>query len=119
VSSAPGLYLHLPFCSAICPYCDFSVLTGTAERRREFADRLRDEIRLWSDTALPGGPIDSIYLGGGTPSLIAPELLASIFDETRASLAVAPDAWLSMEANPEDVTVETVAAWRAARRAHA
>jgi putative oxygen-independent coproporphyrinogen III oxidase len=109
----PGLYLHLPFCSAICPYCDFSVLTGTAERRREFAERLRDEVRLWSDAPPPGGPIDSIYLGGGTPSLLTADLLASILDEARVRLPIAADAWLSMEANPEDVNAESAASWRA------
>src|SRR6476660_6899670 len=45
----PGLYLHIPFCSKICPYCDFAVLTGGPERRRRFADHLIQEISMWAD----------------------------------------------------------------------
>jgi oxygen-independent coproporphyrinogen-3 oxidase len=109
---SPGLYLHLPFCSAICPYCDFSVLTGPPERRARFAEALGREIRLWGERPLPGGAIDSVYLGGGTPSLLAPEQLAAILGEARRRLEIAPDARLSMEANPEDVTPASLAAWR-------
>ena len=108
-----GLYLHLPFCSAICPYCDFSVLTGTGERRAAFVDSLRREIALWAEQPFPGTPFDSIYLGGGTPSLLSAEQLAAILDEARLRLPIAPDTRLSMEANPEDVTPANLAAWRA------
>ena len=107
-----GLYLHLPFCSAICPYCDFSVLTGTEERRQRFVDSLRREIAMWADRPFPGTPFDSIYLGGGTPSILTVAQLAAVLDEARLRLPIAPDARLSMEANPEDVTAESLAAWR-------
>ncbi len=108
-----GLYLHLPFCSAICPYCDFSVLTGDAESRRRFVDMLQREIALWSERPFPGTPFDSVYLGGGTPSLLSPEQLAAILDEARRLLPMAPEATVSMEANPEDVAPASLAAWRA------
>ncbi|HXT51820.1 MAG TPA: radical SAM family heme chaperone HemW [Thermoanaerobaculia bacterium] len=107
-----GLYLHLPFCSAICPYCDFSVLTGTSERRERFVDTLRREITLWAKDSFPGTPFDSIYLGGGTPSLFTPDQLAAILNEARQRLPIAAGARLSMEANPEDVIPASVAAWR-------
>ena len=110
----PGLYLHLPFCSAICPYCDFSVLTGGAERRQRFVDDLRREIALWADRPFASGAaFDSVYLGGGTPSLLAPEQLAAILDDARRLLPIASEATVSMEANPEDVTPASLAAWRA------
>ena len=48
----PGLYLHIPFCSRICPYCDFAVLTGGPERRRRFSDHLVREISMWADEKL-------------------------------------------------------------------
>lgn len=108
----PGLYLHLPFCSAICPYCDFAVVTGPPERRSRFVAALCHEIRLWTERPFPGGAFDSLYLGGGTPSLLASEQLAAILDQARACLPIAADAWLSMEANPEDVTPKSLAAWR-------
>jgi oxygen-independent coproporphyrinogen-3 oxidase len=108
-----GLYVHLPFCSAICPYCDFSVLTGTEQRRARFVEVLKREIGLWDGREFPGKPFDSIYLGGGTPSLLDAEQLAAILDELRLRMPMAADARLSMEANPEDVTLASLAAWRA------
>ena len=99
---SPGLYLHIPFCSAICPYCDFAVLTGGPERRARFTDHLIREIGLWSSD-LPEA--DTIYFGGGTPSALSPEQLGWI-------LEALPDAWVFLEANPEDVTPESVRAWR-------
>jgi oxygen-independent coproporphyrinogen-3 oxidase len=115
--SAPGLYLHIPFCSAICPYCDFAVLRGGGERRARFVDALIAELLLWRGAVAAGvfgsDAFDSVYFGGGTPSLLAPEQLAAIFEAVRRSLPIAPDVWISMEVNPEDVTAEALAAWRA------
>lgn len=108
-----GLYLHLPFCSAICPYCDFSVLTGDADKRQRFVDDLRREIALAARQPFPGAPFDSVYLGGGTPSMLSPDRLAAILDEARRLLPIAPAATVSMEANPEDVTPASLVAWRA------
>ncbi|HXO21237.1 MAG TPA: radical SAM family heme chaperone HemW [Thermoanaerobaculia bacterium] len=104
-----GLYLHVPFCSAICPYCDFAVVTGGRERRARFVDRLVSEIGLWAGE---DWQFDTVYFGGGTPSALAAEDLARIVAALRHSLAVRPDAWLFLEANPEDVTAESLAAWR-------
>jgi oxygen-independent coproporphyrinogen III oxidase len=108
----PGLYLHIPFCSAICPYCDFAVLTGGPERRRRFADHLVREISMWADERSAFESIDTIYFGGGTPSALAPEDLGRILAAARENLSVQDDAWVFFEANPEDVTSESVRAWR-------
>lgn len=109
----PGLYLHVPFCSAICPYCDFSVLTGTEERRERFVEGLVAEIDLWSaESGERFGAFDTVYLGGGTPSILAPEQLERILDAVRHRLGVTPQARLFLEANPEDVTPESLAVWR-------
>jgi putative oxygen-independent coproporphyrinogen III oxidase len=105
-----GLYLHIPFCSAICPYCDFAVVTGSRARRAAFARRLAAEAALWAGSPLA---FDTVYLGGGTPSALSPEELALVLDAARGALAVAPDARLFLEANPEDVTPASLAAWRA------
>ena len=116
-SSRPGLYLHIPFCSAICPYCDFSVLTGGREQRKSFVAHLQREIRLVEEAPWPGvgtppaQPFDTIYLGGGTPSLLDAEDLELLLFELRR-LKVDPEAWIFLEANPEDVTRERVAGWR-------
>ena len=108
----PGLYLHIPFCSAICPYCDFAVLTGGPERRRRFVDHLIAEIFLWSPDRSSFEGIDTIYFGGGTPSTLATEDIERVLAAVRENLAVQDDAEIFFEANPEDVTRESVRAWR-------
>jgi oxygen-independent coproporphyrinogen-3 oxidase len=110
--SAPGLYLHIPFCSAICPYCDFAVLTGGPERRERFTEHLVSEIGLWAGDAELFRGIDTVYFGGGTPSALSPEQLGRIVESARNRLPVVEDAWIFLEANPEDVTPESVGAWR-------
>jgi coproporphyrinogen III oxidase-like Fe-S oxidoreductase len=107
-----GLYLHIPFCSAICPYCDFAVLTGGPRQRAAFVDSLLAEIALWRGDAERWGTFDSVYLGGGTPSALAPADLARLLAAVRAELPVTPDAWLGLEVNPEDVAAPTLTAWR-------
>jgi putative oxygen-independent coproporphyrinogen III oxidase len=108
----PGLYLHIPFCSKICPYCDFAVLTGGPERRRRFTDHLVREIAMWKDERSTFESIDTIYFGGGTPSALTPEDLARILAATWKNLSVHEEAWVFFEANPEDVAPESVRAWR-------
>lgn len=112
--SGPGLYLHVPFCSAICPYCDFSVLTGGPTLQRDFVDHMVAEVEAWAEPSpdLFGAPFDTLYFGGGTPSSLAPRELERILTALHRSLEIAPDAWLFLEANPEDVTLESVTAWR-------
>jgi oxygen-independent coproporphyrinogen-3 oxidase len=73
---SPGLYLHIPFCSAICPYCDFAVLTGGPERRERFTEHLVSEIGLWSGDAEVFCGIDTVYFGGGALEIL-PQLLRS------------------------------------------
>jgi oxygen-independent coproporphyrinogen-3 oxidase len=112
--SAPGLYVHVPFCSAICPYCDFAVLTGGPARRARFVEHLLEEIDLWAEVAAP--PLrgfDTLYLGGGTPSALLPEELALVLAAARDDLGLSGDAWITLEANPEDTTPAAAAAWRA------
>lgn len=107
-----GLYLHIPFCSAICPYCDFAVLTGGPEKRARFVEHLLAEIRMWgADRELFPG-IDTVYFGGGTPSALAPEQIGPILETARENLSIQEDAWIFFEANPEDVTPESARAWR-------
>jgi oxygen-independent coproporphyrinogen-3 oxidase len=109
---APGLYLHVPFCSAICPYCDFSVLRAGVPARKRFVDHLVAEVPLaareWTDPT----PFDTVYFGGGTPSLLPARDLARVLDACREHLALAPAPWVFLEANPEDVTPAACAEWR-------
>jgi len=109
---APGLYVHVPFCARVCPYCDFAVQTGGPERREWFARSLRREAELWGRRWRHDLTFDTVYLGGGTPSSLEPEQLAAIIETLRRSLAVDDAAAITLEANPEDVTSAAVAAWR-------
>jgi len=107
LSGLGGIYLHVPFCSRVCPYCDFAVRTGDRPRRRRYVDHLLAEIELYA-----GYPIafDTIYFGGGTPSSLDPEDLAEIVEALRARFRLADRTRIFLEANPEDVTAELVTA---------
>jgi len=116
VAAAPpeALYVHVPFCVSVCPYCDFAVVGGAAARGPDnriasFLAALRKELELraaaldarWGSAGGPGRPaLGSLYLGGGTPSLLAAEDLAGIVELVRARYGLAPDAEITLEANP-------------------
>jgi len=109
-----GLYVHVPFCSAICPYCDFAVTTGNARLRAGYVDSLLAELDAWSaDARERFGAFDTLYFGGGTPSALEPALLSRVIDACRERFDLPSDAWLSLEANPEDVDAASAASWRA------
>jgi putative oxygen-independent coproporphyrinogen III oxidase len=108
-----GLYFHLPFCRVHCSYCPFAISTDLG-LQDGYVGALTRELpvagcRLSGDDATT---VDTIYLGGGTPSRTSLENLRRLFDATRATYSIAPDAEISMEANPEDVTEDNLAAWR-------
>lgn len=111
----PGLYVHVPFCARICPYCDFAVTRGGQERRAAFVRALVREVTLaapvWRERA-GAEPFDTVYFGGGTPSLLDPGEVEAVLGALRERLPVAPEARLFLEANPEDVTPERLAALR-------
>ncbi len=112
-SDRPGLYVHIPFCSAVCPYCDFAVLRGGEGKRKRFVEHLLAEVPLAATAWPQQRPFDTVYFGGGTPSLLRPEDLGRVLDACRAHLALArPAPWIYLEANPEDVTPAACAAWR-------
>ena len=111
--AAPGLYLHVPFCSAICPYCDFAVLRAGIPARKRFVDHLVAEVPLAAREWRVPTPFDTVYFGGGTPSLLPAEDLERVLGACRSHLTLAtPAPWIFLEANPEDVTPEACTAWR-------
>ncbi len=110
--AAPGLYLHVPFCSAVCPYCDFSVLKAGVAARKRFVEHLVAEVPLAAREWREPTPVDTVYFGGGTPSLLPADDLARVLDACRAHMALAAAPWVFLEANPEDVTPDACAAWR-------
>lgn len=115
------LYIHVPFCARRCSYCDFSIAVRRRIPAREYVDAVCRELA----SCAPLGPLETIYLGGGTPSLLPPEALSTllhyVFHLTSSpyasgltSSSYAPGVEVTLEANPEDVTAEAVRAWRAA-----
>jgi oxygen-independent coproporphyrinogen-3 oxidase len=106
-----GLYLHIPFCAAICNYCNFNRGLHDDGLRRRYVDALVADIRR---QAAPGVAADTIFFGGGTPSLLEPGEVSRILAACRDSFALAADAEITLEANPESASVEALAGFRAA-----
>lgn len=105
-----GLYVHIPFCAAICNYCNFNRGLFDEALKARYVDALRAEIHAAAD----GSPADTLFFGGGTPSLLEPADIAAIIAAGRAAFAVTADAEITLEANPETVTAERLAGFRAA-----
>ena len=107
-----GLYIHVPFCSAICNYCNFNRGLFDAALKARYVDALVAEIGRAG--AVPtAGVADTIYFGGGTPSLLEPDEIARIVEACTSAFDVADDREVTLEANPESVTTERLAAYRA------
>lgn len=101
-ADAAAAYVHIPFCSAICPYCDFAVVAGQDHLATRYVDAVCDEV----DAAESWRPLDSVYFGGGTPSHVEPGLLGRIIDALALKHGLSSDAEISLEANPEDFALE-------------
>ena len=110
------LYVHVPFCARRCSYCDFAIAVRREVPSRKFVDALLAEWRAWQqDPAWDASPsLATIYLGGGTPSHLDAVELRRLLDALRSDRPVDPDAEVTLEANPEDVTVRNAEAWIAA-----
>ncbi len=104
-----GLYIHVPFCARVCPYCDFAVTTGGREKQQRYVDCLLNEIALYSEDSWC---FDTVYLGGGTPSLLPAEEIQRICERVGSHLSLAENVGMSLEVNPEEVDVESLSSWR-------
>jgi putative oxygen-independent coproporphyrinogen III oxidase len=109
-----SLYVHVPFCASRCGYCDFNTYTATEigddVRRETFHEHLCSEIRLAAQEN--PGPIDTVFVGGGTPTLLGAEALNVILDEIRTSFGLSLEAEVTTEANPDSVNQNMLAALR-------
>ncbi|GJE00119.1 radical SAM family heme chaperone HemW [Methylobacterium isbiliense] len=109
-----GVYLHWPFCAAKCPYCDFNshvrhAPPDEAAWRAAFAREIAHVAAL-----TPGRTVTSIFLGGGTPSLMQPATVGALLDAVAGAWSLAPDAEVTLEANPTSVEAERFRGYRAA-----
>jgi oxygen-independent coproporphyrinogen III oxidase len=114
-SSGLGFYLHVPFCVQRCHYCSFNTAPMEAGQMDPYLSALHGELDLlgalgWARQVTLG----TVFLGGGTPSLLEPDALAAVLDHLRACWAAAPGAEITVECNPESVTRERLERYRAA-----
>ena len=99
---ARALYIHWPFCLAKCPYCDFNSHVREAIRADEWGEALLADMRHEA-TLAAGEPLESIFFGGGTPSLMPPSLVAALLQEAERQWGFAPGIEITLEANPSSV----------------
>lgn len=104
-----GLYLHIPFCRRKCSYCDFLSEGGTSTDLRErYVEALGEEILGKGG----GEPADTVYFGGGTPTMLSPREISRILGALRTGFTVSTGAEITMEANPDTVTPESLSGYR-------
>jgi oxygen-independent coproporphyrinogen-3 oxidase len=106
-----GLYLHIPFCAAICNYCNFNRGLHDEGLRRRYVDALVTDIRQAADPAVAA---DTIFFGGGTPSLLEPTEVDRLVTACRESFDLASNSEITLEANPESATAATLDGYRKA-----
>ncbi len=102
-----ALYVHIPFCRTKCPYCDFNTYSGMLTLLPSYLEALQTEVRLWGQ-GLGAPEVGSVFLGGGTPSLLQPGQMARLLGVIREAFRLREDAEVSAEVNPDDVTVERI-----------
>lgn len=100
-----GIYVHWPFCEAICPYCDFNVARGRNVDERAWADAFLAELTHMRSKAV-NHVVESIYFGGGTPSLMTPQTVCSLIGRIKSLWDVRDDCEVSLEANPTHAETE-------------
>src|SRR5690242_6815066 len=112
---AVGLYLHVPFCRTRCHFCAFYLHTYREDRALAYTKSLLQEIRLHAaQESLSDRRLDSVYFGGGTPTTLTPETLATILRSLRDAFGLQADAEITIEAHPDTAEAE---AFRHLRRA--
>ncbi|HHW15039.1 MAG TPA: radical SAM protein, partial [Firmicutes bacterium] len=113
----PHLYIHVPFCTRKCAYCDFVSYPLAAAGGPPAAERYLDALAReaeWYATRLASVPFDTVYVGGGTPSLLSAAQLRRLLAVAAAFGPWTPGAEVTVEANPGTVDAEKLAAWREA-----
>ncbi len=106
--SAFGVYVHVPFCASKCDYCAFATWTDRRHLVAAYLDALRTEVERAVGDGMP--PADTVFVGGGTPTMVPPEALAQVIE----AIPVTATAEVTVECNPDDVTPEMLATYRGA-----
>lgn len=109
-----GLYVHWPYCAKICPYCDFNVYAAKDRDTRPLVEAICHDIIRHKALLPDHPPLDSLFLGGGTPSLLQPAEIESILDTASDRFGFKLGAEITIEANPNDILRSDLQAWQAA-----
>jgi oxygen-independent coproporphyrinogen III oxidase len=105
-----GIYIHIPFCRKACTYCNFHFSTSL-QQKKNFLDALHHEIKLRRDFLKEGQSIETIYFGGGTPSLLESDEIKSIMEALHENYLISSDTESTLEANPDDISTSGVKSW--------
>lgn len=109
-----GLYIHWPYCTRICPYCDFNVYAAKDRDNGPLNLALLADLGRHGDLLAGHPALGSVYLGGGTPSLMAPTDIAALIETADRRFGLEADAEITLEANPVDINREALESWKAA-----
>nr|WP_245569765.1 radical SAM family heme chaperone HemW [Gordonia shandongensis] len=105
-----SLYIHVPFCATRCGYCDFNTYTagelGSSSSPQSWLEGVRSELDAAAAALSAGRSVSTVFVGGGTPSLLGGDGLGDVLDAVRASFTLAPDAEITTESNPESTSPE-------------
>ncbi len=105
-----GIYIHIPFCRKACHYCNFHFSTS-AHLQKDFVTALVKEIQLQQNYL--SEPVSTIYLGGGTPSILPSNDIDSIIQHLHKTFSIEQDAEVTLEANPDDISLKKLVDWKA------
>jgi oxygen-independent coproporphyrinogen-3 oxidase len=105
-----GIYIHIPFCRQACHYCNFHFSTSL-KLQNDFLDALLKEMILQKNY-VAGEPVDTIYFGGGTPSLLTATALSAIMETIYSTYTIADTAEITFEANPDDISESNLQLWK-------
>lgn len=109
-----GLYVHWPYCTRICPYCDFNVYAAKDRENGPLAEAIAADIHAHRSRLPQHGTLDTVYFGGGTPALLRPDQLSTILLAASDAFGIKPGAEITLEANPNDVLRADLAGWQRA-----
>ncbi len=104
-----GIYIHIPFCRKACHYCNFHFSTSL-QKAPEVLKSIEKEMEIRSEELKE--EINTVYFGGGTPSLIESEAIASMLNQAQKYFKIAPDAEITLEANPDDINIQKAKSWK-------
>jgi oxygen-independent coproporphyrinogen-3 oxidase len=113
MTSNLAIYVHWPYCQSKCPYCDFNSFVGSVVDHAAWRSTYQQELASWA-ARQPGRRVTSIFFGGGTPSLMEPQTVATVLDTIHRHWSVADDVEITLEANPTSVEADKFAVFRSA-----